>query len=207
MEDADNNKTINTKAVGHQKLSLWLIGWSDQVFLCQITVCLLPGKFTFFTLISCNNSYLVTNMLCSRKLHYDEDLQAEASDCNTWCTVLCCCVKTKKIKIDWCAVELLSKNSLFIFLQHSHHLKACELWGLHLFVSLSSVCQHWPYKKFASTCLLMMCGVSKSACHFSKYCHFQPDLKFGPLRCIYWCVATTVITLLSRTSNPTCFSA
>ena len=111
--------------------------------------------------------------------------------------------RPKKIKIDWCAVELLQKNSLFIFLQHSHNLKASELQGLHWFVSQSSVCQHWPCKSPASTYLLMICGVSKSAALFSKYCHFQLNSNFEPLCCNYCCVATPVVMLLAAWSCTT----
>ena len=57
MEDTATVKTINAKDTGHMRLSLWLLGWSDQVFLCQITVCLLLEKFTLFQVSSSNNHY------------------------------------------------------------------------------------------------------------------------------------------------------
>ena len=121
-------------------------------------------------------------MLCSRKVHSGEDLQAEASNCNTWCTVWCGCLKTKKSKIDWCAVVELQKFPLLLFLLHSSQTKVCELQGWHRLVSNCSVPHHWPYQKCSSSCLLRICFMSNSASFFQKYCHLQPDLKLTRLR-------------------------
>ena len=59
-------------------------------------------KFYFLSSQFLKQLLSITNMFCTRKVHTGKDKQAEASNCNTWCMVLCCCMKTKKSKIDWC---------------------------------------------------------------------------------------------------------
>ena len=109
MEDTGTVKTINAKHAGHLKLSLWLLGWSDQVFLCQITVCLQPEKFTLFQVSSENNHYQLQTYCALERCFLVRSCKLKRQTASLDAQFGVVAWRPKKSKIDWCAVTELQK--------------------------------------------------------------------------------------------------